>query len=371
MSRPDVYRISIEIMKGIPYGDERSFIPVTPENEGSWRRLEEQIAEIRASGGVVDLPGYENEYREVDPETGRWIEVPPPDSPAGLAAARTAAASADGADDQDVREYVTDTGDVFELPPRDRPSWAPLDVGRYGYPLPAAWEREPGEPRESGPMAPSTDQLPDPPPISGRFVEAVEYARSMHDGQVRKGTDIPYLGHLLAVAALAMEDAATDPDLVDRTEDIAIAAILHDVVEDTIDRGRRRVTVPMLRQRFGDEVASIVDGCSDATEPTADGDKGPWRDRKQAYVDHLAEADRATLCVSLADKRHNARCIVDDARAADVDGTDFWGRFNAGAADQAWYYGELASAFDRHRPGRAARELRRTVDELRNLAAHA
>ncbi len=208
----------------------------------------------------------------------------------------------------------------------------------------------------------------DPPPISRRFGNAVLFARSMHDGQVRKGTDIPYLSHLLAVAALAMEDAATDPDLIDRTETIAIASVLHDVVEDTIDRGRRRVTVEQLRGRFGDEVARIVEGCSDATEPTRDGEKGPWRDRKQAYVDHLAEADPATLCVSLADKRHNARCIVEDATAALAAGDDFWGRFNAGPDDQLWYYDELAKVFSGRRPGSAADELRRTVDRLRELA---
>ena len=211
------------------------------------------------------------------------------------------------------------------------------------------------------------DREPNPPPVTRTFGKAMLFARSMHDGQVRKGTDIPYLSHLLAVAALAMEDAATDPDLMDRTETIAIAAVLHDVVEDTIDRGRRRVTVEQLRERFGDEVARIVENCSDVTEPDASGEKGPWSDRKQAYIDHLADADQATLCVSLADKRHNARCIVDDALAAEADGTDFWGRFNAGPDQQRWYYDELASAFERHRPGRYARELRRTVDELRDL----
>jgi len=208
--------------------------------------------------------------------------------------------------------------------------------------------------------------VPRPPPLSGRFGDAVEYAREKHDGQVRKDTDVPYLSHLLAVAALAIEDAASDPALVDRTEDIAIAAVLHDVVEDTFHLGPRRVTVDELRERFGDEVARIVEGCSDTTEPGPGGEKEDWEVRKQAYLDHLDEADPATLCVSLADKRHNARCIVDDLHAA-ADPATFWRRFNAPPTQQRWYYDELATAFEQRRPGRHADELRRTVEELKRF----
>ncbi len=200
-----------------------------------------------------------------------------------------------------------------------------------------------------------------PPPVSRRFGGAVLFARSMHDGQARKGTQIPYLSHLLAVTALAIEDAAVDDVLRDETETIAIAAMLHDVVEDT------RATVADVAGRFGAEVARIVASCSD-TEVSP---KPPWRPRKQAYIDHLADADQATLCVSLADKRHNARCIVEDAAAALTTGGDFWSRFNAGPADQAWYYDELAKVFSQRRPGTASAELRRTVDRLCELAAQA
>ena len=217
----------------------------------------------------------------------------------------------------------------------------------------------------------SASPVSDPPPVGGRFGEAVLFAIAKHDGQARKGTDIPYLSHLLAVAALAMEDAASDPELIDHTETVAIAAVLHDVVEDTIERGRCRVTVEMLANGFGDEVARIVADCSDVTEPTAAGGKAPWAERKREYINHLAEVGQASLCVSLADKRHNARCIVEDALAVEDDCTDFWGRFNAGPSDQAWYYDELATAFERHRPGRAAQGLRRTVDELRILVDRA
>ena len=344
MAHIDVKRIAIEIMKGIGFGDVRSFIPVTEENENSWRTLEKEIAEISAKGGVVDLPGYENEYTEKDPETGRWIEVPPPDSPAGMAAARREAEDLS-------RGPLTDGG--IEWPSRDRPSWMSADVGRYGYPM--VWPDEVGETAAVG-------DLGKPPPVSRRFGDAVLFARSMHAGQARKGTQIPYISHLLAVTALAIEDAATDDALRDQTEAIAIAAMLHDVVEDT------RATVVDVAGRFGDEVARIVAACSDTTESMPGEEKPPWSCRKQAYIDHLAEADQATLCVSLADKRHNARCIVEDAAAALLTGGDFWSRFNAGPDQQAWYYDELARVFSVRRPGPAADELCGTVARLRELA---
>ena len=107
-------------------------------------------------------------------------------------------------------------------------------------------------------MTRSNPGVPNPPPISRRFGEAMEFARSKHNGQTRKGTDIPYLGHLLAVAALAIEDAASDSALFERTEEVAIAAVLHDIVEDTFDRGEERVTVEELRGRFGWLVACWV-----------------------------------------------------------------------------------------------------------------
>ena len=219
-------------------------------------------------------------------------------------------------------------------------------------------------------MTRSDPGVPNPPPISRRFGEAMEFARSKHNGQTRKGTDIPYLGHLLAVAALAIEDAASDSALFERTEEVAIAAVLHDIVEDTFDRGEERVTVEELRGRFGDEVARIVEGCSDTSEPGPDGQKEAWGIRKERYLAHLAVADAATLCVSLADKRHNARCIVDDLYAAD-DPATVWSRFNAEPEQQAWYYDSVAIAFERHRPGRRADELRRTVEELRRYVVDA
>ena len=202
------------------------------------------------------------------------------------------------------------------------------------------------------------------PELTERFTIAVRFAWEKHDGQFRKGTTIPYLSHLLAVASLAIEDAASDPLLADRLDDIAIAAVLHDVVEDTLEDSEP-VTAKDVGERFGHVVAMIVAGCTDAeTLP-----KPPWRDRKEAYIEHLEVADQAVLCVALADKRHNARCIVNDAQAAKSTGNEgFWDRFNAGPTDQSWYYTALAEVLCKRRPGAAAKELESTVRLLELLA---
>ena len=202
------------------------------------------------------------------------------------------------------------------------------------------------------------DSARQPLKLGDRLTDAVGFAREMHHGAVRKGTQIPYLSHVLAVAALAIEDAASDPELHEQIEEISVAAVLHDVVEDT------PVTVHEVSEQFGEEVARIVEACSDAeTMP-----KPPWRERKEAYIEHLEEADQAVLCVSLADKRHNAHCIVNDARTI---GTDFWKRFNAGPEEQIWYYSEVTRVLAARRPGPAAEELRRTVEQLCDLAERA
>ena len=182
-----------------------------------------------------------------------------------------------------------------------------------------------------------------------------------HAGQVRKGTNIPYLSHLLAVASLSIEDAATDPRLCDRLEEIAVAALLHDLVEDT------ETAVAEIAANFGDEVTRIVVACSDRES----GQTEAWDVRKARYLAHLEEVDDAVLCVSLADKRHNARCIADDLRMAGTTGKvqQFWERFNAGPEQQADQYRALADVFVRRRPGAAADDLLATVDELAALVS--
>jgi (p)ppGpp synthase/HD superfamily hydrolase len=184
--------------------------------------------------------------------------------------------------------------------------------------------------------------------LGGRFVDATAWVADLHARQARKGTHIPYVSHLLSVAALVLEDGG------DETE--AIAALLHDAVED---QGGAPV-LEEIRARFGDEVAAIVASCTD-TDQTP---KPPWLERKMAYLSHLEDPSLtdAVLRVSCADKLHNARSIVVDVRQS---GPVAWSRFNAGPEDVLWYYRSLADLFARRIPSsRSARELVRVVDEL-------
>ena len=199
--------------------------------------------------------------------------------------------------------------------------------------------------------------------IGERFTRAVDLAREAHQDDVRKGTRIPYLSHLLAVASLAIEDASEDTSLADQLEDVAIAAMLHDVVEDTVDK-ESPVTVEDLERQFGAVVAQIVAGCTDAhTHP-----KPEWECRKRAYIEHLKIAEPNVLCVVLADKRHNAKCIVNDATRI---GPSFWKRFNAGPKKQIWYYSKVSEVLLERRPGAAAEELQHSVRQLCDLAERA
>lgn len=182
--------------------------------------------------------------------------------------------------------------------------------------------------------------------LTERFVRAVLFAIDLHRSQVRKGTTIPYATHLLAVCSLVLEDGGT--------EDEAIAALLHDGPED---QGGAAV-LDEIRARFGGNVAAIVEGLSDAMPATGEA-KAPWRTRKEAHVGHLAGASASVLRVSLADKLHNARSILVDLAA---DGEAVWTHFNAGRAEQGWYYAELLAIFERRLPAsRNLPELRRVV----------
>jgi GTP pyrophosphokinase len=150
-----------------------------------------------------------------------------------------------------------------------------------------------------------------------------------HDGKVRKCTDIPYVSHVMAVAAIALEHGGTETE--------AIAALLHDAVEDAGGpRTRERVA-----RDFGEEVAAIVDGCTDDA-PDEGQDKRPWAERKREYIAHVADASASVLLVSAADKLHNARAILDDFRH---EGDSVWSRFNASGGEILWYYTSLISAF--------------------------
>lgn len=162
--------------------------------------------------------------------------------------------------------------------------------------------------------------------LTQRFKEALDYALELHGDQQRKGSDTPYVAHLLAVASLVLEDGGD--------EEQAIAALLHDAPED---QGGRE-TLEAIRQRFGDRVADIVHGCTDTYESP----KPPWRQRKEDYLEHLKIAPVEVRRVSLADKLHNARSILTDLLRS---GEDVWERFNGGKDGTLWYYRSLLVVF--------------------------
>jgi hypothetical protein len=192
--------------------------------------------------------------------------------------------------------------------------------------------------------------LPDPRAagvvLGARFDHAVALTRQLHARQRRKGTEIPYVSHLLGVASLVLEDGGD--------EDEAIAALLHDAVED---QGGERA-LKQIEQLFGARVAAIVRACSDTDVVP----KPPWRKRKEAYIEHLHDPGlpAGTVRVSLADKLHNARAILFDLRA----GHDVFARFSADRSQQGWYYSALVDAFAELTESPMVAELRRVVREL-------
>jgi hypothetical protein len=192
--------------------------------------------------------------------------------------------------------------------------------------------------------------------LSNRFGEAAAWASELHNDHLRKGTAIPYVSHLFAVASLVLEDGGS--------EDEAIAALLHDAVEDD------KTTLDEIGARYGAAVAAMVDACSDTIETP----KPPWRGRKAGYIAHLYDphTPEGALRVSAADKVHNARCVLADYKAI---GDELWLRFNpdAQSADaQLWYYEALVEAFAQRRPeSRLTEELDRIVSELREAVAYA
>ncbi|MBH5321827.1 HD domain-containing protein [Erythrobacter sp. JGD-13] len=186
--------------------------------------------------------------------------------------------------------------------------------------------------------------------LTERFDEALAYASRIHRTQVRKGGSIPYVSHLLGVCSLALEDGAD--------EDQAIAALLHDAVQDQggLDRAAD------IRQLFGDRVADIVIDNSDSdSEP-----KPPWRERKTAYLESLGKKPRASLEVSIADKTHNASAIVHDLREH---GNIVWERFTGKRAGSLWYYRSLVEQFSALVPGPGANRLALIVAEMESLSS--
>jgi (p)ppGpp synthase/HD superfamily hydrolase len=181
--------------------------------------------------------------------------------------------------------------------------------------------------------------------LGERFEQALQFAAATHRTQLRKGSGVPYVGHLLGVCSLVIEDGGS--------EDEAIAALLHDAAED--QGGELKLNE--IRTRFGDRVADIVAACSDTFEVP----KPPWRARKEDYIRHLDGQSEAVLRVSLADKLFNARAILRDYL---VVGDELWARFQSGRDGQLWYYRELADRFATLLSGRMAGELAAVVDDL-------
>jgi (p)ppGpp synthase/HD superfamily hydrolase len=184
--------------------------------------------------------------------------------------------------------------------------------------------------------------------LTPRFEAALVMATQLHADQMRKGTGIPYISHLLGVSSLVLGHGGT--------EDQAIAGLLHDAVED---QGGKE-TLKRIRNHFGSDVADIVDHCTDAHEVS----KPDWRPRKEKYIAKIATMPASAALVSCADKLHNARAILSDLREL---GDDLWSRFNGEKEGTLWYYRSLVDAFDKVAPGRLAGELRRTVEEIERL----
>lgn len=188
--------------------------------------------------------------------------------------------------------------------------------------------------------------------LSTRFGEALVYASEIHIRQLRKGTAVPYISHLLAVTALCLEHGAN--------EEIAIAALLHDSAEDTGGQAR----LDDIKRRFGDQVAFCVEQCSDSlTELPSE--KTPWRARKEAHLAALAHVPPEVALIVACDKLHNARCTISDLRTANV---DFWGKFKGGKAGTLWYLRATAEIVSRSISPALANELGRAISEIEQLA---
>jgi (p)ppGpp synthase/HD superfamily hydrolase len=186
-----------------------------------------------------------------------------------------------------------------------------------------------------------------PTKLGPKLQRAFAYAAKMHLGQARKATTVPYLSHLMAVASLVLE-AGGD-------EEMAIAALLHDVVEDCGGMPRLRE----IRKQFGTRVARIVEGCTDSfTEPKPD-----WIERKRGYLEEVKHAADETRLVSASDKLHNVRTILADYRK---DGDAIWVRFNGKKEGTLWYYRALSDEYAR-KPNRITRELALAVLDLEKL----
>lgn len=185
--------------------------------------------------------------------------------------------------------------------------------------------------------------------LTKRFEDALVYATRLHADQMRKRSSVPYIAHLLGVTSLVLEDGGS--------EDEAIAALLHDAVED---QGGLE-TLEEISFRYGSDVADMVLELSDSkSEP-----KPPWQQRKKAYIASIQNASPGAIRISLADKVYNARSILRDVRQA---GESAWDKFNGGKEGTLWYYEQLILAFQEHGSSYLLSELIRIFEQLKILS---
>jgi GTP pyrophosphokinase len=184
--------------------------------------------------------------------------------------------------------------------------------------------------------------------LSSRFSDALTYAVALHADQRRKLSGEPYVAHLLAVAAIVLEYGGN--------EDEAIAAVLHDAVEDQGGAATREE----IGRRFGSAVVGIVDGCTD----TAETPKPPWRQRKEAYIARLRDAPASVRLVVAADKLHNARSILRGYRLL---GESLWGHFRGGREGTLWYYRTVLGILKQSENTSLIEKLEEAVEQLERL----
>lgn len=186
--------------------------------------------------------------------------------------------------------------------------------------------------------------------LSEKFIEALEYAARLHADQQRKASEVPYVAHLMGVAAIVLEHGGSEEE--------AIAALLHDAIEDQGGAATREE----IRRRFGEAVVEIVEGCTDTDEEP----KPPWRARKEAHLRRLRGAPASVQLVVAADKLHNVRSTLRDYREL---GEGLWSRFRGGREGTLWYYRSVVELLREGEVEQAlVEELARTVGELETLA---
>lgn len=186
--------------------------------------------------------------------------------------------------------------------------------------------------------------------VGKRFRDALVWAAELHEDQFRKGGEIPYVSHLIGVAAIVLEHGGD--------EDEAIAALLHDALEDQA----HKMEADEIGRRFGARVEEIVIACTDGDpEEQKSRDHARWYARKEKYIAEVAHKPPGAILVSMADKLYNARSILEDYREL---GEALWPRFTTGREGTLWYYRSLIQAFAAHGKPRLWHELRRTVEEI-------